>query len=182
MPVTRRPVRYPPSRNAPTQRDSMSVPHHHIRWRPSRREPGRCRCATGLLSSPDLVRCPTRIGGATIIVPCSSPHLGEIVGTQPASSGDGAAGGSSSSDPESSCAQLTTALTGAVDPSFGGELRVVVLPGPGQQLAGPLSADTGVYYTSEQRSEWVICAIESAVDRRLLDSVARYAGRPLPLE
>lgn len=122
------------------------------------------------------------LGVPTIIVPCSSPHLGEIVGTQPASSGDGAAGGSSSSDPESSCAQLTTALTGAVDPSFGGELRVVVLPGPGQQLAGPLSADTGVYYTSEQRSEWVICAIERAVDRRLLDSVARYAGRPLPLE
>ena len=126
--------------------------------------------------------CYLEQGVPTIIVPCSSPHLGEIVGTRPAAAGDGAAGDSSLSDLESSCGELATALSGAVDPSFGGALRVVVLPGPDQQLPGPLSADTGVYYTSEQRSEWVICAIESAVDRRLLDSVAGYAGRPLPLE
>ena len=118
----------------------------------------------------------------TTIVPCSSPHLGEIVGTRPAAPGSGAARGSSTSDLELSCAELATALTGAADPSFGGVLRVVVLPEPGAQLPDPLSADTGVYYTSEQRSEWLLCAIESAADRRLLDSVAGYAGRPLPLE
>ena len=129
-----------------------------------------------------LRACYAERSNLSTIIPCSVAHLGEIVATRQSASGAGNGTVSSAAEKESSCADVAATLTGAVDPTFGGVLRIVVLPESGTDFPAPLSADTGVYYTSEQRSEWSICAIESAVDRRLLDSVAGSAGRSLPFE
>ena len=112
------------------------------------------------------------------IVPCTSAHRGEILATRPAT--PGAASPAVASSRLITCAQLASIFTGATDPTFDGALRVIVLPDPVAAVDAPFSADTGVYYTSEPGSDWLICAIESVGERTLVDSVAGTAGGPLP--
>ena len=136
--------------------------------------------ATGPVS-PTLRICYEDPGTALAIVACTSPHFGEVVATQllpaprPASEAD-----SPSADAQflTSCASVARSVTGAVDPTYGGRLQVTVLSDLGRQ---PFRADFGVYYTSAG-SDWLVCSLESANGRRLLNSVAGIGNGALPFE
>lgn len=80
-----------------------------------------------------------------------------------------------------SCRLEAAAFTGASDPTYDGQLRVLVLPGPGSPLRGPLSADTGAYYGSDVTRTWLLCTIEAPAETSLIGSIAQWGDRPLPL-
>ncbi len=104
-------------------------------------------------ASPALRICYLDPRVVRVIVPCTAPHLGEVIASQPI-----ADAGVSGQDPTSmlirraagateSCAVQARWVTGAVDPTFGGELRVVVLSD--ETTKAPFGADIGVYYTAD---------------------------------
>ena len=117
-----------------------------------------------------------------VIVGCSTPHIGEVVGTQRIPLRDGPVDIPSDGIRQESCVAAAAVLTGAADPTYAGVLRIEVLPQPGARWVAPLSADTGAFYTSDGESDWLICVLESAGNGRLLDSVADIGTGPLPLE
>lgn len=122
--------------------------------------------------------CYSDPGTARVIVPCTSPHLGEVIATQPLSAaqdGSSMAVGATMT----TCATAARSATGAADPTFGGQLRVTVLSD--EATAAPFGADIGVYYTAEG-STWLVCSLESTGDRNLLGSLAGIGNGPLPFE
>ena len=116
------------------------------------------------------------------IVGCGTPHTGEVVATQRIPLQHGSADVATAAVRQESCVAAAAALTGSTDPTYSGALRVEVMPRPGTQWVAPLSADTGVFYTSDSDSDWLICVLDSVGDSRLLDSVAGAGLGPLPLE
>jgi len=133
-------------------------------------------------ASSALRACYTDPGAALAVVPCTSPHLGEVIATQPLPAAQSASRVDVSmtvTTPASSCATTARSVTGGADPTFRGQLRVTVLS---DQLAKiPFGADIGVYYTA-QGLNWLVCSLESTSDRRLVDSVAGVDSGPLPFE
>lgn len=119
------------------------------------------------------------------VLPCTAPHRGEIVGIQlvrsPATELSDAETERIALLRETSCRDAAATFAGVGDPTYGAELRVVVLPGPGAPLRGPLSADTGVYYSSESDRDWLLCTLQTAADVDLVDSLAGWGYRALPL-
>lgn len=136
--------------------------------------------ATGPASSA-LRACYNKSAPAITVTPCSNPHLGEIIGTQPLPLATDVNSIALSDELNTSCTAEVGEIMGAADPTFGGQLRVAVLSDRGSQSTGPWSADIGVYYTSDGLG-WLVCAVESAGGRKLLDSVAGVGSGPLPFE
>jgi hypothetical protein len=123
--------------------------------------------------------CYTNPGSVNTVVPCTSPHHGEILATQPLFKNLRVVVGSSGSNQPTSCIKTARATTGADDPTFHGQLRVAVLSDGNGQVSHPFSADIGVYYTSTGLS-WLVCVVETIGDRRLLGSVAGVGDAGLP--
>lgn len=95
--------------------------------------------------------------------------------------GGGNAAASEADVRASSCRRSAADFTGVTDPTYAGQLRVVVLPGPGTPLRGPLSASTGAYYGSDVGQTWLLCTLETVVDTQLIESIANWGDRALPL-
>jgi len=108
--------------------------------------------STGPASSALRV-CYTDPGAALAVVPCTSPHIGEVIATQPLPAAQSAStvdAPMSVTTPVTSCATAARSVTGAADPTVNGQLRVTVLS---DQLAKiPFGADIGVYYTAQVRT------------------------------
>ena len=131
--------------------------------------------------SPALRVCYTDPGIAQVIVPCTAPHLGEVVASQPftASGSAGQVSTSPAAGATESCAAAASSVTGAADPTFGGELRVAVLSD--ETTRAPFGADIGVYYTADGL-KWLVCSLESTSIRTLVGSVAGIGTAPLPFK
>lgn len=80
-----------------------------------------------------------------------------------------------------SCRTSAAEFTATADPTYAGQVRVVVLPGPGSPLRAPLSADTGAFYGSDIGRTWLLCTVETTGSAQLLDSIANWGDRPLPV-
>ena len=111
--------------------------------------------------------------------------MGEIVGIQlvdvPGPGVSSAETAQLAARRESSCRAAAATFTGVDDPSYGGRLRVMVLPGPQAPLRVPLSADTGAYYSSADDRDWLLCTVQTIGDVELLDSLAGWGQRALPV-
>jgi hypothetical protein len=117
------------------------------------------------------------------VIPCSERHRGEIVAMQPVAKHVALPADSELATSRlTSCREASRAFTGADDPTYGGQLNVVILPDNKIQLSGPLSADTGAYYTSSDDA-WLLCTLIKPTPSgpQLVGSVAGWGNRPLPL-
>ena len=133
-------------------------------------------------ASPALRSCYADPGTAVTVVPCTSPHIGEVIATQllpaPQSASESDSPGTDAGS-VTSCATTARSVTGADDPTYHGQLRITVLSDQVTKL--PFGADIGVYYTAEG-SNWLICSLESINGRRLLNSVEGIGNDALPFE
>ena len=116
--------------------------------------------------------CYADLGSVNTVVPCTSPHHGEILATQPLTGESHVADSSTApNQPQRSCAKTAQEITDAADPTFQGQLRVAVMSDRHAGISQPFSAEFGVYYTSTGLN-WLVCVVESVGDRTLIDSVA----------
>ncbi len=140
---------------------------------------GRVRAVPATGPDPGELRtCYSDPGRARVVVPCTSPHSGEVIATQPVPAIT-AADEPPWSGSTRSCVEAAKAAAGTSDPTYGGQLRVVVLSDTTGPRHMPFTADVGVYYTSDGLS-WLVCALETVDDRRLVDSVAGTGPGALP--
>ena len=135
--------------------------------------------AAGAASS-TLRVCYAEPAKAATVVPCTTAHIGEIIGTQPVSASSAEPDASPGGTLLQSCGTAAELATGAEDPTFDNRLRVVILSDLGGQATAPFSADIGVYYTAQGLS-WLVCAVESSDGEILGDTVAGIGDGPLPL-
>ena len=114
---------------------------------------GSVRAALGRGTAPaDYSDCATPIGrGWSAPVSCGQPHFTEVLGTAMV-----ATGSVSAADLDSSCVEFASQVLRVADPTYGGRLRVVVVPGN---------------VTS--------CEIRANGNLRLVGSLIGLAGRPI---
>jgi hypothetical protein len=119
-------------------------------------------------------------GSVNSVIPCTAPHSGEMLATQPFPERTPAVATSLAAEqPQASCEATARLITGADDPTFQGQIRVAVYSDGPAQHNQLFSADIGVYYTSAGVN-WSVCVVESVSGRKLTDSLAGIGSAALP--